>query len=542
MAKAVAANAEAAAVASAVMASAAKDAKPVARPAPTARSANRANPEPREARAPRDGERRGRGERRDGEARQLPAEAADVQFDAQALAPNAGEGGETAAPAERAPRGRGERRERGERNGDGGRERNGDTAPRSPGRSKPGRRAERTRRTQRAQRRPPAARRTQRRPPRAAQRRSGAPAGSSERSAHRRCPKRPPLGGPEAPSGEDQGEAAPRRDGDERRGRSRDRYGRDRRERGPREEAARQRQRQRPLPLSKRKKPSSGRPCRRRRCARNVRSRRLRRRRSWSRPRRLPRGPCRRSSRSNCRSTNSPRWRKARVCTGSTRTPNGWPQVRAAIAAEPKPAARAPRAPAGDRDRRRSAGAGRDPPRPGLDDAALRGRGTRRQRDALRRQRGAGDSLSPPAFHLQGRPVCGLPFSCCWRIRKRQRRPPGTPVAHSRPFVGWLPVGQSRARQGATLHTTKPSALIRKAPNGVHETTAGRSFALTICHTKGLHLQHVAMHQAGRGSSLYRAGSLRRLADHVRLLLTPQRPRHMFKFLLIVVKRYTAAL
>jgi len=40
----------------------------------------------------------------------------------------------------------------------------------------------------------------------------------------------------------------------------------------------------------------------------------------------------------------------------------------------------------------------------------------------------------------------------------------------------------------------------------------------------------------------YRGEDLGRLAEDVPLLLTSQRTQHMFKFLLIVVKRYTAAL
>lgn len=40
----------------------------------------------------------------------------------------------------------------------------------------------------------------------------------------------------------------------------------------------------------------------------------------------------------------------------------------------------------------------------------------------------------------------------------------------------------------------------------------------------------------------YRGEDLGRLAEDVRLLLTSQQLQHMFKFLLIVVKRYTAAL
>lgn len=190
--------------------------------------------EPRETRAPRDGERRGRGERRDGEARQLPAEATDIQLDAQALAPNAGEGGEAAGPSERAPRGRGERRERGDRGGDGARERNGDMSREVQGEATPeGASNERVARSGRGEDRPPRGERGDGR----RERRNDGPARTPEAAgAAESSPAE--AGATEFAAGDDQGETAPRREGEERRGRSRDRYGRDRRERGPREEAS----------------------------------------------------------------------------------------------------------------------------------------------------------------------------------------------------------------------------------------------------------------------------------------------------------------
>jgi ribonuclease E len=194
--------------------------------------------EPREARAPRDGERRGRGERRDSDLRQQPAEATDVQLDAQAIAPNAFAGNEGAPPAERAPRGRGgERRERGDRadrGADAGRERTGDVARAANADSsqqQDGASADRGPRSGREERAP----RGERNEGRRERRTDGAPRPIETPSAA----EAQPLA--EAAEIESANEAsnddsAPRRDGDERRGRSRDRYGRDRRERSPREE------------------------------------------------------------------------------------------------------------------------------------------------------------------------------------------------------------------------------------------------------------------------------------------------------------------
>jgi ribonuclease E len=201
-----------------------------------ARTDNQAR-EPREARPPRDGERRGRGERRDGEVRQLPAEAADIQLDAQAIAPNASGVEEVVTPSERAPRGRGERRERGERgdrgdrNADSQRERNSEVArdanAEAPQDGTPTERAPRNGREERA---PRGDRNDGRR-----ERRNEAAPRSDEAGSEAQAMDADVLVDANA-TGEGQGDVAPRRDGEERRGRSRDRYGRDRRERSPREE------------------------------------------------------------------------------------------------------------------------------------------------------------------------------------------------------------------------------------------------------------------------------------------------------------------
>lgn len=196
--------------------------------------------EPREARAPRDGERRGRGERREGDARPAPSEVNDVQVDSQTVTLNGFAGEESLAPTEqRAPRGRGERRERGDRGADAARERNGEAPREANSEAAPGGvPADRGQRNGREDRAP---------------REERAPRG--ERSDSRRERRgegdgsRPPVEASVAeaqalqapsPQAADIGaavDAEPRREGDERRGRSRDRYGRDRRERAPREES-----------------------------------------------------------------------------------------------------------------------------------------------------------------------------------------------------------------------------------------------------------------------------------------------------------------
>ncbi|CAN7282042.1 Rne/Rng family ribonuclease [Variovorax sp. LjRoot84] len=192
--------------------------------------------EPREARAPRDGERRGRGERRDSDQRQLPTEASDVQLDAQAIAPNAFAGDEGAPPAERAPRGRGERRERGERSADAARERTGDAsraANADSSQQQDGASADRGARGGREERAP----RGERNEGRRERRSEGAPRPVETPSAAEvQSLAAEPTEMGSADEAAASGDSAPRRDGDERRGRSRDRYGRDRRERSPREE------------------------------------------------------------------------------------------------------------------------------------------------------------------------------------------------------------------------------------------------------------------------------------------------------------------
>ncbi len=201
--------------------------------------------EPREARAPRDGEQRrgGRGERREGEGRNVPAEAlvdGNINLEAQQLTPGADEGN----AAERAPRARGERRERGkrggernergERNGDNNaapRERNGDTQPRGEATAGEGAaQGERPPRNDRDEQRAPRGDRNDGR----RERRNDAPPAGNEGEARLAEVTADGEQGGEAVNNNEQ---APRRDGEERRGRSRDRYGRDRRERGPRDDS-----------------------------------------------------------------------------------------------------------------------------------------------------------------------------------------------------------------------------------------------------------------------------------------------------------------
>jgi ribonuclease E len=155
-------------------------------------------------------------------------------FDAQGLGPVSTE--EAALPAERAPRGRGERRERGERNGDGARERNGDTGRELNGEAPSTDAA--------ASDRPPRSGRDERSPRGERGERSDRGEGRRERRGdptprtddEATAPEAALAEGGSAGSapGDDQGAA--RREGDDRRGRSRDRYGRDRRERAPRDE------------------------------------------------------------------------------------------------------------------------------------------------------------------------------------------------------------------------------------------------------------------------------------------------------------------
>ncbi|MDR6519810.1 ribonuclease E [Variovorax paradoxus] len=197
--------------------------------------------EPREARAPRDGEQRrnGRGERREGEGREgrssvLPADALEgTSLEAQQLAGAvAGEEGN----AERAPRARGERRERGERNERGERgergERNGDRERSAA--TEAGEGEQRQPRNGRDEQRGPRGERNDRNEGRRERRSDAVQAEADARGAEAAAADAE-QGGEAAINGN--GEQAPRRDGEERRGRSRDRYGRDRRERGPREEA-----------------------------------------------------------------------------------------------------------------------------------------------------------------------------------------------------------------------------------------------------------------------------------------------------------------
>jgi ribonuclease E len=140
------------------------------------------------------------------------------------------------APSERTPRGRGERRDRGgERNADASRERSGDATRDSglTGEATPNAgQADRGGRNGREDRAPRNERGEGRR-----ERRYEGPAQISELPTPDQQPVLDRNAVNEASTQEAQGtELAPRREGDERRGRSRDRYGRDRRDRGPRED------------------------------------------------------------------------------------------------------------------------------------------------------------------------------------------------------------------------------------------------------------------------------------------------------------------
>ncbi|MDR6885931.1 MULTISPECIES: Rne/Rng family ribonuclease [Variovorax] len=207
--------------------------------------------EPREARGPREGEQRrgGRGERREGEgreARPVSAELIDGNLDAQQLAPGATAGNDEGASAERAPRARGERRERGERGdradrGERSEQRNGSDAPREASGSdnaaaQDDSQAERAPRNGREER----GQRGERNDGRRERRGEGQPRfANGEVQGEARAPADEATNAI-ASGAEGEGNAneqAPRREGDERRGRSRDRYGRDRRERGPRDES-----------------------------------------------------------------------------------------------------------------------------------------------------------------------------------------------------------------------------------------------------------------------------------------------------------------
>ena len=208
--------------------------------------------ESRESRGPREGERRGRGGRRDPEARDVRTDGSD------ALEGSAPEGavavpqalsGEGAMPSERSPRGRGERRDRSDRNDRGDRnDRNAD-APRdrgsdalsdagTQGSGEGAQDGERSQRGGRGDERAPTSAERGERGERNESRRERRPddgARPIEEFAQRAQPE---IVG-EPTEGSQRGDAsatgAPPRDGDDRRGRSRDRFGRDRRERAPRE-------------------------------------------------------------------------------------------------------------------------------------------------------------------------------------------------------------------------------------------------------------------------------------------------------------------
>ncbi|MDB5730315.1 MAG: ribonuclease, Rne/Rng family, partial [Variovorax sp.] len=176
--------------------------------------------EPREPRPAREGERRGRGERRDGEARPIAAAQSSglaVEQTANQLPPAT-----EALNGERPPRARGERGGRTRRPSDAAPDADGnalsgtDVASESEERvrrDEPAPRAERT--EPRRERRDESAQE----PAASALRIEAEPAAPLEQEAQAAFP----------------GGEPPRREGDERRPRSRDRYGRDRRERAPRD-------------------------------------------------------------------------------------------------------------------------------------------------------------------------------------------------------------------------------------------------------------------------------------------------------------------
>ncbi len=205
--------------------------------------------EPREGRGPREGDGRGRGRggRRDADIRTDAPEAIGGVLDGATSAPQslAGETGTT--PAERSPRGRGERRERPERNDRGDRNDRNAEAARDPGTDAPSdavgdgnvesasgseRNARGGRGEDRASRGERGEGRRERRPE------------DSARPGAEVAQQAQPVSIGEATDGNQQDGStdteAPRRDNDERRGRSRDRFGRDRRDRAPREGAEEQ--------------------------------------------------------------------------------------------------------------------------------------------------------------------------------------------------------------------------------------------------------------------------------------------------------------
>jgi ribonuclease E len=191
--------------------------------------------EPREARAPRDGERRGgRGPRRDGEIRPAVGEMAegartDVEQAGMAPASATIDEGVAGTSMDRPPRGRGrDRNDRGDRP-----ERTEPREAREPREPRAERvEGERTDepRGERTERAPRAERGDGRR-----ERRNDGPARTETSVALESVVADAVIGAQE--NTEIEGESAPRREGDDRRGRSRDRYGRDRRERAPRESA-----------------------------------------------------------------------------------------------------------------------------------------------------------------------------------------------------------------------------------------------------------------------------------------------------------------
>ncbi|CAN5901431.1 hypothetical protein BH11PSE13_BH11PSE13_02250 [soil metagenome] len=204
--------------------------------------------EPREGSTPREGgERRGgrggRGGRRDAEVRTDAPEAVESALSETSAMPQALAGESGSAPSERAPRGRGERRERSDRNDRGDRGERSDRNADVPndvaaegdveGALSGG---ERSARGGRGEERPARNERGER----GEGRRERRPEDGARTVDEAAPPAQPQLHGEPAESSQ-QGDATgietPRREGDDRRGRSRDRFGRDRRERTPREGA-----------------------------------------------------------------------------------------------------------------------------------------------------------------------------------------------------------------------------------------------------------------------------------------------------------------
>jgi ribonuclease E len=182
--------------------------------------------EPREGRGPREGEQRrnGRGEGRDTD-RPVSLEGTEGLQDPLSTA--VAEGGSIPTPVERAPRGRGERRERGERNGEARDRSNGDMPAGALTGETPSADAVPSERGPREERAPRGEGRRERRGGEGTARSNSQTGQTADLPSDGLETSQDAATPPVDPSA--------RRDGDDRRGRTRDRYGRDRRERAPRE-------------------------------------------------------------------------------------------------------------------------------------------------------------------------------------------------------------------------------------------------------------------------------------------------------------------